>query len=137
MTPTEQAARVLANVERYGLCPVDGKYISKEGNWVRYDDALAAIARHLAAGDDLVAQAEAVLSPLSKLADDMDRHATDDWDESELICNAGNVIRALLARLSALTARVSELEAALSKIDVGEGWAAIIARTALKKAGRK
>ena len=59
MTPTEQAARWLADVPRYSLCPVDGKYISKEGNWVRYDDAIAAIARHLAPGDDLVAQATA------------------------------------------------------------------------------
>jgi hypothetical protein len=31
----------------------------------------------------------------------------------------------------ALTARVAELEAALEKINVGEGWAALIARAAL------
>lgn len=55
MTHTEQAARWLADVPRYELYGTSSTYIFEH-------DALAAIARHLAPGDDLV-------------------EAGDDWDE--------------------------------------------------------
>jgi hypothetical protein len=35
------------------------------------------------------------------------------------------------AKITRLTARVAELEGALEKINVGDGWAALIARAAL------
>jgi chromosome segregation ATPase len=76
-----------------------------------HEAALAAIARHLAPGDELVAQATAALEPLAKLADDMDLHATDEWDESELLYDTKSLITALLARISALTAHNADLAA--------------------------
>lgn len=71
-------------------------------------DALEVLAA--AVPDDLAERAGKVLEPLSKLADDMDRHATDEWDESELICSVGNLIRSLLARIAAMEATIKGLE---------------------------
>ncbi|MTV59149.1 hypothetical protein GM547_13975, partial [Streptococcus pneumoniae] len=64
MTPTEQAACVLADVRRFipthdGLDDPDEVQFNGPGGWIRTSDALAAITRHLAPGDDLVERAEA------------------------------------------------------------------------------
>ncbi|WRH62091.1 MAG: bZIP transcription factor [Fuscovulum sp.] len=60
MTPTEQAARWLADVPRHSgydiMWQQDGHpgKPTPDGKWIPYADALAAIARHIAPGDDLV-----------------------------------------------------------------------------------
>lgn len=52
-------------------------------------------------------------------------------DHAEINIKA-DFIDATINQLAAATARAERLEAALRKIDVGEGWAAQIAREALK-----
>jgi hypothetical protein len=60
MTPTEQAARWLADVKRHTRLP------HATGNWLLEADTLAAIARHLAPGDDLVERATAALEGVTE-----------------------------------------------------------------------
>lgn len=88
MTDTTWAEKVLADVPRY-----KSGWRSTHGEDIRYDDALAAIAK-LGAGDDMVER-------LQKLADDMGKHATEEWDESELV-------NAAIAHIAALTAERDE-----------------------------
>jgi hypothetical protein len=64
MTPTEQAARWLADVPRYGTDPDDcnGFIPTQDGAWLDADETLAAIACHLAPGDDLEDDASPAVS---------------------------------------------------------------------------
>ena len=111
MTPTEQAARWLADVpRRYDFDP--------QYDYLREDHALAAIARHLSPEDDLVAT-------ITDAADDWQEclgHVVTalggkpDWHGAELQKIAE--LREAIARIAALTATVGELQAEVDrKID--------------------
>jgi hypothetical protein len=95
MTPTEQAARWLADVPRY--TPMDDVFRLPEPH-IREAAAIAAIARHLAPGDDLVERATALASIIEEYT-----YRTSDVEA------APELLRALLARISALTATVAEV----------------------------
>ena len=65
---------------------------------------------------------DALVGRMSKLADDMEKHATYDWDEHEDVRAILNVITALRAKLTAANARADRAEAALAaqiKADAG------------------
>lgn len=102
MTPTEQAARWLADVKRYRVHPKrpNVMFTADDGRWLPEADALAAIARHLAPGDDL-AEVEKVRDWLDKCAEHGGARA---------YRNAAATITALLARISALTAAAAAKE---------------------------
>jgi hypothetical protein len=109
MTPTEQAARWLADVPRFDLDPMPPIGTMDQevsGEWMRYDDALAAIARHLAPGDDLVERA-------GKYPEILMGYGQGDMDgvmaliSRQALHEAADTITALLARIAALTATVA------------------------------
>jgi len=105
MTTTEQAARWLADVPRY-----TPPYTN--GNWITEADALAAIARLIAPGDDLVAQAHEYAA--------MMRQDWDDWRSDEIAdCKAStaDVLDAAAACISALTAQVEDARECLKGAD--------------------
>jgi hypothetical protein len=64
--------------------------------------------------DELVEAQQGVtdlIALLNKLGDDMDKHATHDWDESELIWKTAATLTALSAETVALKAKIAEYEA--------------------------
>jgi hypothetical protein len=107
MTPTEQAAKLLADVPRYEpsvpFVSADEVMLGPlpDAEWIKITDALSAIARHLATEDDLVERAEAVLAGLQGARTPTRKRAAD-------------TITALLARISALTAQIEETNAAVA-----------------------
>ena len=103
MTPEQLAARVLADVDR--IYPW-----AKHQPMMLEEDAIAAIARHLAPGDDLVEQVAKVRKQLQKdvfygdeRLHNMERHNPLHLEASVLLCN-------LLSRIAALTATVAAKE---------------------------
>ena len=103
MTPEQLAARWLADVDR--IYPW-----AKHQPMMLEEDALAAIARRLAPGDDLVERAEKVREQLQKdvfygdeRLHNMGRHNPLHLEASVLLCN-------LLSRIAALTATVAVAE---------------------------
>ena len=101
MTPEQLAAKLLADVPRY-------TFLSDYGHleqFIEETDALAAIARYLAPGDDLVAPATAALASYD---------AVDDWGDTQHRNGAFTAVarpwmREAAARISALSATVEEL----------------------------
>jgi hypothetical protein len=127
MTPTEQAARWLDGIARFetgwrGVTP------DENGALIPYADALAAIARHLAPGDDLVerhADRERNLllnTALSDLDNIINYHNPEVdtslnnlvWDQLDKLAVAIEAKAAV--RMSALTAENAELRAILATI---------------------
>ena len=95
MTPEQLAARVLADVDR--IYPW-----AKHQPMMLEEDALAAIARHLAPGDDLVERANAALDAL--------RFSCLVSAPGHSAATVSDTITALLARIAALTATVAKIE---------------------------
>lgn len=96
MTPTEQAARVLADVPRFRPehPGVMVQTVTETGIWVDVRNAIAAIARHIAPGDDLV------------------ERLNDPWQHSEELCREA---AACIAALTATVERRGRMHKSLSK----------------------
>ena len=99
---SDWAAKVLAGVPRW--TKINGQEIV--GPPLLEEHAVLAAIAKLAEGDGLVER-------LQKLADDMGKHATEEWDESELV-------NAAIAHIAALTAQVADLEVKLGGALLGQ-----------------
>lgn len=136
MTPTEQAASVLADVPRHA----DSQ--GYEPEYILETDALAAIARHLAPGDDAVL----IDALLNEPGFDKDWREAAAARISALTATVGEAreqrsdaearMETAESEVAALRDRLAAMEGALRQINVGDGWAARIARAALTDGGK-
>ena len=128
MTPTEQlAARWLADVRRYDR---NGRHmeLDPQGPWLHEAEVLAAIARHLAPGDDLVERcaamqaahdSENIMEAIEKIADLPDRIAAltaqfEATQESHL--HSDSLRLKAQAEAATLRARLARIEKAADRI---------------------